>query len=139
MSYFDTLAPLPQREAKCEDWGFKCKCRRCILKHSVRTALKSLNVLYEQLHDKAMVKSIPHQQRLNVDLPISAEFANLFVKVEEIIRSSPDLKTGEEKNWIRASYVGAYLKGTQSDEFLLAMLENRIQGNSGGHPEHCAR
>jgi hypothetical protein len=45
-----------------------------------------------------MVKSILHQQRLNVDLPISAEFPSLFVKAEEIIRSSPDLKTGEEKN-----------------------------------------
>ena len=29
ISYFDTLIPLTPREAMCERWGFKCKCKRC--------------------------------------------------------------------------------------------------------------
>jgi len=125
-SYFDTLVPLPQRRAMCSGWGFKCKCRRCILEHSLVKSLEPIiNTCYEQLHDKAkeeLVAARSRQQHFDADLPACAEFARLSADAEAIIRSSPVLKTEEEKNWIRASFVSAYLAAAESRNFLLIML-----------------
>jgi hypothetical protein len=119
ISYFDTLVPLLQRQAMCESWGFKCKCRRCILELSLKAALEPITARFEQLHDKALEETnvARSQECFDSDLPPCAEFAKLFVEAEEIIRSSPLLKAEEERNWIRASFVSAYLAGTQSNDF----------------------
>jgi hypothetical protein len=128
ISYFDTLLPLPQRQAMCNGWGFKCKCRRCIVEHSLKTSLEPIiTACFEQLHDKAKEELIAarfHQQPFDVDLPVCAQFARLSVDAEAIIQSSPVLKTEEEKNWIRASFISAYLAGAESKGFPWKMLND---------------
>lgn len=126
ISYFDTLVPLPWRRAMCSGWGFKCKCRRCILEHSLAKSLEPvINTCYEQLHDKAkleLVAARSRQQHFDADLPACTEFARLSADAEATIRSSLVLKTEEEKNWIRAFFVSAYLAAAESKSFLSTML-----------------
>lgn len=126
--YFDVLVPLPQRQAEFENWGFNCKCRRCILEHSFRTSLDPVNTLmFEQLHDKAseLVAGMSRQPLSDLDLPEAAEFVRLSVMAEEIIMSSPVLETEEEKRWIRASFVPAYILSTMMDRSFLSLLSGQ--------------
>jgi len=116
--YFDVLIPLPQRRAGCKNWGFKCKCRRCILEHSFRTSLEP--IITQRFDELIAARSD------DVDLQAGAEFLSLSVEAEEIIRRSHVLKTEEEKLWIRASFVSAYLAAMESESFLSAMLNGRI-------------
>jgi hypothetical protein len=46
--------------------------------------------------------------------------------VEEIVRASPELKTEEEKKWVRASFVSAYFAGTQSNVFFPTTLDDCV-------------
>lgn len=121
ISYFDTLVPLPQRQTMCESWGFQCNCRRCVLELSLTADLEPITARFEEMHDKALeeINAARSTKRFDADLPTCAEFANLFVAAEEIIRNSALLKTEEERNWISASFVSAYLAGTQSNDFFL--------------------
>lgn len=133
ISYFDTLVPLPQRQAMYKNWGFKCKCRRCILELSLKAALDPITTRFEELHDKALeeINAARSQERFQSDLPACAEFAKLFAEAEEIIRDFPLLKTNEEKNWIRASFASAYFAGMQSDLFFPTMLEDGVPSGEG--------
>jgi len=125
ISYFDTLLPLPQRQARSKSWGFKCKCRRCFLEHSLRTSLKPIiTARFEQMHDQAqdeLMAKRSRQQPFDVDLPACAEFARISIEAEGFIGRSQLLKTEEEKNWIRASFMSAYLAGVQSERFVPIM------------------
>lgn len=127
MSYFDTLFPLPQRQDRCKRWGFECKCRRCILEHSIRTSLEPIITTagFEQLHDQAedeLMAKRSSQQPSDLDLPACVEFGRLSLEAEKIIRRSQLLKTEEEKNWIRASFISAYMAGSHSEHFIPIML-----------------
>jgi hypothetical protein len=140
VSYFDALVPLSQRQAKCGRWGFECKCRRCILELSLKAALEPITARFEQLHDKALEAAnvARSQEPFSVDLPACGEFAKIFGEAEEIIRSSTLLKTEEEKNWIRASFVSAHLAGTLTKDLqdyvpsrgkVLEVIQNTVPGN----------
>lgn len=127
ISYFDTLLPLPQRQSWCENWGFKCKCKRCVLEHSLRTSLEPIiTARFEQMHDQAQDELISKRSRqpFDVDLPACAEFGKISIEAEGFIRRSQLLKTEEEKNWIRASFMSAYLVGAQSEHFVPIMLNS---------------
>lgn len=142
--YFDILLPLPQRQGRCENWGFECKCRRCILELSIKAALDPITARFDELHDKALEESdaARSQERFESDLPACAEFAKLFVEAEEIIRGFPLLKTEEEKNWILASFASAYFAGMQSDLFFPSVCGRWCSfwgGSYAGHSKHCAR
>jgi hypothetical protein len=44
------------------------------------------------------------------------------MEAEGFIRRPQLLKTEEEKNWIRASFMSAYMAGAQSEHFVPIML-----------------
>jgi hypothetical protein len=75
------------------------------------------------------------QQLSDVDLPECAEFARISLEAEEIIRSSHVLKTEEEKRWIRASFVSAYLPSTMlngcfpSGQKLMEAIQSTVPGD----------
>ncbi|GLJ25771.1 hypothetical protein SUGI_0493340 [Cryptomeria japonica] len=118
ISYFDTLLPQPQREGFCGVWGFKCNCKRCSVEKSISTALEGLNAQFEALHHDALEETNAVRsagQDFPTELPKSAEFAQVFEKLEQILAKFPRMKE-EEKNWVRASYATAYLAGMQSDK-----------------------
>ncbi|GLJ25755.1 hypothetical protein SUGI_0493130 [Cryptomeria japonica] len=120
ISYFDALLPQSRREKICGAWGFdRCmKCRRCGLERSLRTALESLNAQFESLHHDALQETntaMSAGQDSPTELPKSAEFAQVFEKLEQILAKYTTMKE-EEKNWVRASYVTAYWAGMQSDK-----------------------
>lgn len=117
--YMDVLVPLSLRQERLKNWGFICKCRRCILEHSFRT---SLEPIITQRFDE-LISARCSRQLSDVDMEAGAEFLSLSVEAEEIIRSSHVLKTEEERLWIRASFVCPYLvAATESKNFLSAML-----------------
>ena len=85
----------------------------------LKSALEPLATRFKQLHDKAVEETnvARSQEPFDRNLLVCAEFGKIFVEAEEIIRSSALLKTEEERNWVRASFVSAYLAGTQSNYF----------------------
>ncbi|GLJ25769.1 hypothetical protein SUGI_0493320 [Cryptomeria japonica] len=116
ISYFDALLPQSRREKICGSWGFKCKCRRCGLEKSLSTVLESVNAQFEGLHHDALQETnttMSAGQEFPRDLPKCAEFVQVFEKLEQILAKYTTMKE-EEKNWVRASYVTAYLAGMQS-------------------------
>ncbi|GLJ25770.1 hypothetical protein SUGI_0493330 [Cryptomeria japonica] len=128
ISYFVALLPLPQREAMCEAWGFKCNCKRCALEKPLKPAFKSLNEQFEALHNIALEETNSARssgEEFPTELPKSAEFARVYEKMEKKKSKYRRMKL-EETHWIRASYVTAYWAGTQSDEFFRKTLEDPI-------------
>ena len=100
------------------------------MEHSFRTSLDPVNTLmFEQLHDKAseLVAGMSRQPLSDLDLPEAAEFAGISVMAEEIIMSSPVLETEEEKRWIRASFVPAYILSTMMDCSFLSLSEQKLR------------
>ena len=75
-----------------------------------------ISAQFEQLHDKALTETnvARSQEHFDPNLQVCAKFGKIFVEAEEIIKSSPLLKDEEERNWILASFVSAYLAGIQS-------------------------
>lgn len=134
--YFDVLVPLLRRQADCKNWGFKCKCKRCILEHSFRKFLEPIIALkFEQLDDQAkeLLAGLDHRESAEMSHRENAEFAMFVPEAEEIIRSSHVLKTEEEKLWIRASFWSAYVISTMLNSFswekLIEVIQSTVPGN----------
>ncbi|KAH9311047.1 hypothetical protein KI387_026082 [Taxus chinensis] len=126
--YFDTLVPFPQREVICQAWGFKCNCKRCRLENFLKPSLRHLHAQFEALHDKALEETNAAKtagEEFPADLPKSAEFAEVYEKLEQTLAKFRKMKE-EEKNWVRASFVSAYWAGIQSNEFFPKTLEDPI-------------
>ncbi|GLJ25759.1 hypothetical protein SUGI_0493190 [Cryptomeria japonica] len=128
VSYFDALLPLPQREAMCEAWGFKCNCKRCALEKPLKAAFKSLNEQFKALRNIALEETNAARssgEEFPTELLKSAEFARVNEMMEKKLSKYSRMKL-EETHWVRASYVTAYWAGTQSDEFFPKTLEDPI-------------
>lgn len=137
--YFDVLVPLLRRQADCKNWGFKCKCKRCILEHSFRKFLEPIIALkFEQLDDQAkeLLAGLDHRESAEMSHRENAEFAMFVPEAEEIIRSSHVLKTEEEKLWIRASFWSAYVVSTMLNSFSWEKLIEAIQSTVPGNREN---
>ncbi|CAM6098635.1 unnamed protein product [Calypogeia fissa] len=108
VAWFDVSDPLKARQDSCRNWGFLCRCDRCIFEEG----LEPLELMGKRFFELLQVNPQEWTVRL----------ASLLPAVEEIIQSRVNLEA-QQRNWIRASCIYAYIAQA---ELLRSDLERRI-------------
>ncbi|KAH7281496.1 hypothetical protein KP509_36G050700 [Ceratopteris richardii] len=115
ITYISTVAPLELRHKSslAMKFGFKCKCKGCIVEDSLRHSLSDVSEMYCNLHDKAFDEvrkaiSLVSHRPTESSFSVVAQFRSIFDRVSSRIRSEYGLSEIERK-WIMAGYSSAYL------------------------------
>lgn len=108
IAWFDVADPLKARQDSCKNWGFVCRCDRCIFEESI--------LPLEQIGKRFFELLQVNPQEWTVRL------GSLLPAAEEIIQCRENLEA-RQKNWIRASCIYAYIAQA---ELLRSDLERRI-------------
>ncbi|XP_024389817.2 uncharacterized protein [Physcomitrium patens] len=117
VAYFDIFRPLQERRASMlHSWNFMCSCPRCALEARMEDALRLVARAYSLRETEAaitvQVQHIAKQQQSQwhkYSSPYSViDLAQLAEYIENVLFQERGL-TRDERNWIRASFLSAYL------------------------------
>lgn len=113
VAYFDIFRPLKERRiSMLHSWNFVCTCRRCALEENMTEALMVLSRAYSFRETEAAITLRALHMRSPEDntwCPYSVvDLAQLAEHIEQVLYQEPGL-TRDEKNWIRASFLSAFL------------------------------
>ena len=116
VAYFDIFRPLKERRASMlHSWNFVCQCPRCILEENMDDTLRLIAQAYSLRETEAaltvQVLHIEKQRSQRWDKswsPYSViDLAQLAEYIEKVLYQ--ERLSRDERNWIRASFLSAYL------------------------------